>query len=365
MSIESERDEALMENMFSTPESKMTTPGKTLVSRHAGRGPAPRLRTVAPLGADSAKRILAHANAVYFECLTVSGTVRPAAGVVSKPENDVFQLRIQNEYLQFEIERLSELLEVPAEWWVNCPGGLRASLLQDFLAVLLPGGAVQVEHIGFARETAGLQLPAEVAFSLARESHKTKCYGCIRFQSPAAADLLVGAWQQLSPASEPTIPPFLIPVHVEIFSTQLKGEDLARLRRGALVPVGAPFEGKDVLVTVGWGRQFVASGVINQKIVTLQGELTPMEESTAGGPVSLSELSGMENIDVQFTVELATCSLPLSELSRLGAGSTLNLGLPHEPPLVRLCVNGKAVATGELVVLGQSLGVQIVDMASA
>jgi flagellar motor switch/type III secretory pathway protein FliN len=159
---------------------------------------------------------------------------------------------------------------------------------------------------------------------------------------------------------------FSLPVKIEILSTSMPVGELHRLRVGALVPVGAPLESRDVLVSIGWRARVVAPAVINNKIVTLQGGVRPMDESQAGNVgVALSDLSKMENLEVQFTVELATCSLPLSELSRLGAGSTLNLGLPHEPPLVRLCVNGKAIATGELVVLGQSLGVQIVDMAPA
>lgn len=363
---DSPRAVALMENLFADPASKVPTKGATQVSSAAGRLVRPRFRAVSPLAADAAKRMLGYSERVDLRLNSGVFVVRPTGGLFALPEADVFDLVVGGAEFQLEVERLFELLEVPADWWENLPGSFRADLLADTLREFCGGTALRVAHAGTNRHPDARRLPCEMAFSLERDTQRAGYRARLRFGNAAAAAQLVAAWERLPLRGGRRLPDFSLPARVEILSTTIPVGELQRLRVGALVPVGAPLEGKDVVVSIGWGGRFVAPAVINNKIVTLRGGVKPMDESQAGNVgVALSDLSKMENLEVQFTVELATCSLPLSELARLGAGSTLNLGLPHEPPLVRLCVNGKAVATGELVVLGQSLGVQIVEMAPA
>ena len=366
--VDNQRDMALMENLFADPGTMVTAPSRTMVGASSGKALRPRFRHLAALAGDAVKRMLGHAARTSIRLGGEAFALRGVSGLSSMPEADVFQLRVGDHFFNLELDRVSHLLKVPADWWENTPGALRADLLADLLRESAFGSDLSVSHLGTGRQTDISDMPCELAFCLAAEngSSAAEYRGRLGFRTSAAAAFLVAAWERLPSIGTRRLPDFSVPASVEILSARVNVAELQRLRPGALVPVGSPLEGKDVVVSIGWGRRFSAPAVINQKIVTLRGGLKPMEESQAAGAgVALSELSKMENLEVQFTVELATCSLPLSELSRLGAGSTLNLGLPHEPPLVRLCVNGRAVATGELVVLGQSLGVQIVDMASA
>lgn len=366
--VDNQRDMALMENLFAEPGAMVTAPGRTMVGASSGMALRPRFRHLTLLAADAVKRMLSHASRTSIRLGSEVFVLRGVSGLSPMPEADVFQLRVGDHSFSLELDRVFQLLEVPADWWENTPGALRADLLADLLRESAFGGDLSVSYLGSNRRAEVSEMSCELGFCLVAEnaSSAQEHPGRLGFKTSAAAALLVAAWERLPSIGARRLPDFSLPASIEILSARLSVAELKRLRPGALVPVGAPLEGKDVVVSIGWGRRFSAPAVINQKIVTLRGGLKPMEESQAAGAgVALSELSKMENLEVQFTVELATCSLPLSELSRLGAGSTLNLGLPHEPPLVRLCVNGRAVATGELVVLGQSLGVQIVDMASA
>ena len=371
---DNQRDLALMENLFSSSDADTQTieaaPSPTPLGSSPDRPRRPQLRRLSALVGDAIKRISAHSQSVLLHLGGIKIALRTTSGVFPMPEVDVFHLRFGQHVFQLEVEQLFELLQVPAQWWNEIPGSLRADLLADlmgsFSADVSTKQRLQVTYVGVSGRLGPAELPCELAFALKRDGERTEYRARLKFQTAADVAQLSSFWEQLPATGILRLPNFSLPASIEIFSTNLNVSDLRRLRPGALVPLGAPLEGRDALVSIGWGKRFVAPAVVNQKIVKLQGGVRPMDESKAGGlGVAFSELSKMENLEVQFTVELATCSLPLAELSRLGPGSTLNLGLPHEPPLVRLCVNGKAVATGELVVLGQSLGVQIVDMASA
>ncbi len=64
-------------------------------------------------------------------------------------------------------------------------------------------------------------------------------------------------------------------------------------------------------------------------------------------------------ITVRVELLLDTLHLNLSEIDRIGAGQILNLAQPVEGARVTLRANGKAFGSGELVSLGELLGVKI------
>ena len=102
----------------------------------------------------------------------------------------------------------------------------------------------------------------------------------------------------------------------------------------------------------------------------------PIEErglpvSSARFPPILEEAPGMEedsrNLDllmdvtVPITAEIGHNSLPLSEVLRLGPGSVIELDKSADEP-VEILVNGKLLATAEVVVVGDRFGVRILDV---
>lgn len=73
--------------------------------------------------------------------------------------------------------------------------------------------------------------------------------------------------------------------------------------------------------------------------------------------------SSIKDIPLNITVELARFRMPLDRLMHLSPGNLLELPV-HPDQGVSLCVNGKKVGSGELVYLGETLGVRILELGS-
>lgn len=84
-------------------------------------------------------------------------------------------------------------------------------------------------------------------------------------------------------------------------------------------------------------------------------------DSTCQEPVGIS---GLMNVPVQVTVQLGNTRMNLSELMQLGPGSLLTLDRQaHEP--CDIMVNGRVIARGEVVTVGDQYGVRISEICSA
>jgi len=86
-------------------------------------------------------------------------------------------------------------------------------------------------------------------------------------------------------------------------------------------------------------------------------------EELAGGPGGEGAvgLDGLLDVPVTVTIEVGRTRLPLGELVRLSHGSLVELEREvHEPADV--LVNGKVVARGEIVTVGERYGVRITSV---
>jgi flagellar motor switch protein FliN/FliY len=89
------------------------------------------------------------------------------------------------------------------------------------------------------------------------------------------------------------------------------------------------------------------------------GELS--EDGDAGDPIGLD---GLLDVPVSVTVEIGRCKMLLAELVKLAPGSLVPLDREaHEP--ADILVNGKVVARGEVVTIGNSYGVRIASLETA
>jgi len=99
------------------------------------------------------------------------------------------------------------------------------------------------------------------------------------------------------------------------------------------------------------------------KEATMTDELDParlndtLASDAAGGPVDLGEL----DLPVQFEVD--TIALPLSQLCALRPGYVLELPTPVAAAQLKLVTHGQTIGIGELVTVGEHLGVRILKMA--
>ncbi|WP_374711446.1 flagellar motor switch protein FliN [Symbiobacterium terraclitae] len=82
------------------------------------------------------------------------------------------------------------------------------------------------------------------------------------------------------------------------------------------------------------------------------------EAEVAGDPAPLGLLS---DVELELTVELGQSRRSLREILAMGPGSVLELD-KHAGEAVDLLVNGRLVARGEVVVIGENYGVRITEL---
>lgn len=73
------------------------------------------------------------------------------------------------------------------------------------------------------------------------------------------------------------------------------------------------------------------------------------------------DLSLVLDVPVSVTVELGSRTIPISDILTLGPGSVIELGKAAGESL-DILVNGKLVARGEAVVVGEKYGVRVTEV---
>lgn len=88
------------------------------------------------------------------------------------------------------------------------------------------------------------------------------------------------------------------------------------------------------------------------------GSLAPSELPPRGG---IDSLGFVMDVPVQLTVEIGRKSMRIGEILRLGPGSVLELEKANGEPL-DILVNGRLIARGEAVVVGERYGVRLTEV---
>ena len=88
---------------------------------------------------------------------------------------------------------------------------------------------------------------------------------------------------------------------------------------------------------------------------------TPTGDSTSRSNYTIDLLS---EVEIEVTVELGRRRLSIGEVTRLDAGSVIELDTLAGEPLV-VYANGRQIATGEVVVVDGQFGVKIQALAGA
>lgn len=104
---------------------------------------------------------------------------------------------------------------------------------------------------------------------------------------------------------------------------------------------------------------------IDQATQAVAIQAVQLDELQAGKPgADPIGLNGLLDVSVRVTVEIGRTRMTLGELVKLGPGSLVELDRElHEPADV--LVNGKIVARGEIVTVGDSYGVRITSVNQA
>ncbi|MCB0115302.1 MAG: flagellar motor switch protein FliN [Caldilineaceae bacterium] len=98
----------------------------------------------------------------------------------------------------------------------------------------------------------------------------------------------------------------------------------------------------------------------------LQPKARPMPASSgkariANGHTETTSLEMLLDIGLQVTIELGRARMTIKEVLSLGPGTVVELNRVAGEP-VDILINGKAIAKGEVVVLGDMFGVRVTDI---
>lgn len=177
----------------------------------------------------------------------------------------------------------------------------------------------------------------------------------------------IGQWLASAPVSESAVlrawAPLRLPVRLTLARTTLALATLAQARAGAwlratgLDPQNRP---RGLRVQAAWGgagRCVAAAHIdLEEDSVSLVDDFHagPGDGGDAGAEPAQAGLGGLQ---VPISFELDTALVSLAELSSMRAGQVLNLDTPLADAPVRLVCHGQVVGVGQLVAVGEQLGV--------
>ena len=108
------------------------------------------------------------------------------------------------------------------------------------------------------------------------------------------------------------------------------------------------------------GEQTIEDAVDNATDAVLMQTEQITGSSASEEPIGVA---GLMNVPVEVTVQLGCTKMNLSDLMQLGPGSLLTLDREaHEP--CDILVNGRVIARGEVVTVGELYGVRISELCS-
>ncbi len=132
---------------------------------------------------------------------------------------------------------------------------------------------------------------------------------------------------------------------------------------------GAAAEGDQAEGTAGGGDAGSVDEMLEQEMLRAMNEETSGPEAAvapfAAQPAGLAEaaegLDRLSDVDVSITVEMGGNFIPIKDILSWTRDSIVEL-VPEEHEPVEVLVNGKLFARGEVVVVGDTFGVRIVEL---
>jgi flagellar motor switch protein FliN/FliY len=120
------------------------------------------------------------------------------------------------------------------------------------------------------------------------------------------------------------------------------------------------------LAVTAWGSVSVAQPAAAPKAATGPKPVPAAPAGAKGEPAagpSDDRIDVILDIDLPLVVRFGRTELPLKALTRLGPGSVIDLGRSPDDP-VDVLVSNRVVARGEVVIVGGSYGIRILDVVS-
>ena len=87
-----------------------------------------------------------------------------------------------------------------------------------------------------------------------------------------------------------------------------------------------------------------------------------MSESISNETATEAGAGGLEGVPVTLDFDVGSLSVPLAELAAIKPGYVFELPTPVEAARVVIKANGQPIGRGELVAVGDTLGVQLLTI---
>lgn len=190
------------------------------------------------------------------------------------------------------------------------------------------------------------------------------------------AQALEARLERVTPDLPPTLQTLALPGCVLLGQRSFSLHLLKSLRPGDVLLNCLPAEATtseipDVVIHWGHprGRRLQARGHLHKRTITIEEKPTMSIDAFDSTPRKHDEFEGdsipiaeMQALEVPIRLELDTIAMPLGHLSSLMPGYVLELPVPATDTQIRLVSYGQTLGYGQLVVVGENLGLQIVKM---
>nr|WP_246312398.1 type III secretion system cytoplasmic ring protein SctQ [Aquabacterium terrae] len=298
-----------------------------------------------------------------------------ATGPQSGGSAYAFRLGTQRGFIRLDDAALAFLLGEPLA--AVLPHELRTILLADALQPLIERVTAAL-GVGFEWLPDPAPPPPTadaLCFVLQRADGSATARGCLDFEDDDA--WAAGVARLVAPAAR-TLPPALadlpVPLRLEIGHVALRLGELRSITRGDIVAI-EPWHLQGAVLGVRGcvgrhARPAFRAEVRGSALTVLSSEdpmmmktIDPTNKAAAGDALDPS-LESLEGLEVTLRFEAGQLQLPLRELGLLKPGHVFDLGQPLTQSVVRIVAHGSVVGKGQLVAVGERLGVRVIEFAA-
>ncbi len=258
------------------------------------------------------------------------------------------------------------------------PAVIRAALLADLgapLAATLQAATRQrVELLPPAEPApAWAASPAALRFELRRADGAWRCHGALLFDAPDALAVFFASAPAAPPDAAALYANLPVPLVFEIGRTALTAAELADVVAGDIIAIEHWRAHEQDLLCVAYVRAAPAWEITGrpagnrltvQRIREMPLEPPRTDSASAAAPDAppADAPRSLDGLAVDLRFELPPTSMPLGELGTLQPGAVIELPHGINQSVIHLVANGMLIGTGQLIAVGQKLGVRVVTL---
>ncbi|KVZ30683.1 type III secretion protein [Burkholderia multivorans] len=258
------------------------------------------------------------------------------------------------------------------------PAVIRAALLADLgapLAATLQAATRQrVELLPPAEPAPAWHAsPAALRFELRRADGAWRCHGALLFDAPDALAVFFASAPAAPPDAAALYANLPVPLVFEIGRTALTAAELADVVAGDIIAIEHWRAHEQDLLCVAYVRAAPAWEITGrpagnrltvQRIREMPLEPPRTDSASAAAPDAppADAPRSLDGLAVDLRFELPPTSMPLGELGTLQPGAVIELPHGINQSVIHLVANGMLIGTGQLIAVGQKLGVRVVTL---